>query len=271
MPGHDRKAQERCRLGSCRSPRPVPIRKVRVGTAWFPRRKRGIFLRSSRKTRGCAESYFPYVAQANPPSDDEIPKKTRFRTGTSLGEESEMCIDFLCGAVCDSPVVHSISPEPPMPFREVGGHRGCRPNDLISDRFQRGRNPNDETDGDSRCFESLGVGDQRVSEGRVGHGVLRFVHAPPTAGGDDRCQGSRSDRPEAGRVLDHGRPTSYPHTSNERNGEHHARVTHGPVAAPDAVPATDAIAGADPGAVAVAAAEPDADAGFCHPRPSGAG
>jgi len=36
---------------------------------------------SSRKARVCAESYFPYVAQANPPPDDEIAKKTRFPDG----------------------------------------------------------------------------------------------------------------------------------------------------------------------------------------------
>jgi len=37
----------------------------------------------SRKARGCAETYSSYVAQANPPPDDEIAGKTRFRTGTS--------------------------------------------------------------------------------------------------------------------------------------------------------------------------------------------
>ena len=39
-----------------------------------------------------------------------------------IRKKSEMSINFLCGAVCDSPVVHSISPEPTMPFRKVGGH-----------------------------------------------------------------------------------------------------------------------------------------------------
>jgi len=39
-----------------------------------------------------------------------------------LGEKSEMSIDFLCGAICYSPVVHSVSTEPTMPFREVGRH-----------------------------------------------------------------------------------------------------------------------------------------------------
>ena len=35
---------------------------------------------------------------------------------SSLGEESEMSIDFLCGAVCDSPVVHSVSARAPVAF-----------------------------------------------------------------------------------------------------------------------------------------------------------
>jgi len=40
------------------------------------------------KEKGLRGLYFPYVAQANPPSDDEIAKRTRFRTGTGYGTSS---------------------------------------------------------------------------------------------------------------------------------------------------------------------------------------
>ena len=81
---------------------------------------------------------------------------------------------------------------------EIGRNRACRPNHLIRDAFEGRRNSNHERDCNACSLKGFRVGDEGVLWERVRHDFLRVVHALSKAGGDDRCQGSRSDRPLAG-------------------------------------------------------------------------
>jgi hypothetical protein len=57
--------------------------------------------------------------------------------------------------------------------------------------------------------------------GSDGVDVLRGVHTPTRTAGDNRCQGSRSDRPEAGLPLTTVGPPVIRHSSHEHHEEHH--------------------------------------------------
>jgi len=91
-----------------------------------PRRWTGTVGRGGcpRPCRGLTERSVFRIQQAPGHGPDPIEKlKSGVGLGRidrpSLGEKSEMSIDFLCGAVCDSPVVHSISPGAPVTLGEV--------------------------------------------------------------------------------------------------------------------------------------------------------
>ena len=63
--------------------------------------------------------------------------------GTGGGEQPQVAVDLLGRGVGDAPVVLAISPESAVPFRQVGGDRAGRPDQLIGDGLQRSRDSGD--------------------------------------------------------------------------------------------------------------------------------
>ncbi len=117
---------------------------------------------------------------------------------TSGGEESQVTVDLFGRGIGDPPVVQPVSSKPAVAFSDVGRDRACRPDHLISYRFQRGGNPHDELDGYACCFEGFLVGSEvgvRDGSGLVTSGsfmLTRMLVRGPV---------SRVCRPLAGRMA----------------------------------------------------------------------
>ena len=119
-------------------------------------------------------------------------------------------------------MIQSSPSDPSMALSQICRHRRRRSNDLIRKTPEFRRDRVYERDGcpgrTERDFENL-----KVVVGSDGGDVLRGVHATPRTGGDNRCQGSRSDRPEAGLPLTTVGPAVIRHSSHEHHEEHHRR------------------------------------------------
>ncbi len=122
--------------------------------------------------------------------------------------------------VCDPVMIQSSPADPSVALSQIGRHRRGRPNDLIRKALEFRRHPVYERDGCPGRPE-CDIKSFKVVVGSDGVDVLRGVHTPTRTAGDNRCQGSRSDRPEAGLPLTTVGPPVIRHSSHEHHEEHH--------------------------------------------------